>query len=131
MDVSSYMPSLTFIKVDDVRNDGPFTDVVLRVDEGRFNRLHVTFESGRILSINGTNLKTLVGHFGRETDAWIGKQLQLSIGKVNFEGVPVDAILVTPISEPIPPDQRPKPVPTPPRPMREQARSDLDDDIPF
>jgi hypothetical protein len=132
MDASAFLSS-SFIKLEEVRRQ-PFSDIVLRVDPGKFDRLNVTFEGGGTLSLNATNLKTLIQHFGRETDSWIGKQVELFVGKLNFEGEPVDAILVKPISGAIPAEQRPKPAPASPRQIKERTGSlpsDLDDEIPF
>jgi hypothetical protein len=66
------------------------------------------FESGAALSINATNNRILIRSFGPNSDDWIGKEIELFAGTVEFQGRPLDAVLVRPISPPLKPAERTK-----------------------
>ena len=51
-----------------------------------------------------------------EERGWTGKQIELTLGTVKFNGEPQDAVIVKPISPPIASDRR---------------SSEMDDEIPF
>jgi hypothetical protein len=111
-----------FIKVDDVK-DGPIEGQIAVVREGKYEKPDLVFESGDVLSLNATNNQTLVRAYGTESDRWIGKQIQMFLGAIQYNGSDNDAVLVKPISPPIKKketkDAGGKPVP------------DVDDEIPF
>jgi hypothetical protein len=99
MDMTKYS-SPTFLKVDDVR-DGSLLMQIAAVKEGRFDKPDVVFETSETLSLNATNTKTLVRAYGSNSKDWIGKQIELTLGTVKFQGEPRDAVIVKPISPPI------------------------------
>jgi hypothetical protein len=97
----------SFIKLDDVR-DGPLQEIVAAVKDGKFDKPNLVFESGAALSINATNNRILIRSFGPNSDDWIGKEIELFAGTVEFQGRPLDAVLVRPISPPLKAAERTK-----------------------
>jgi hypothetical protein len=108
-----------FLKVNDVR-DGPIQGQIAVVKEGKWDKPNVVLESGDVLSLNGTNIKTLTRAYGAESDYWIGKQIELFLGVIQFQGSDREAVLVRPISPPIKPDNSSK-----------AAEKPFNDEIPF
>jgi hypothetical protein len=86
----------TFIKPGDVRK--PTREIIAGVSKGKFDKLELTFESGNVLSLNGTNTKTLRRAYGRDSDALIGKEIELFLGTIPYNGTDNDAVLVKAIS---------------------------------
>jgi hypothetical protein len=121
MDMKKYSGE-HFIKVADVR-DGPIEGQIAVVREGQYDKPDLIFESGDVLSLNATNNKTLVRAYGTESDYWIGKQIEMFLGTIQYQGSDHDAVIVKPISPPIKKkktkDDGSKPVP------------DMDDEIAF
>jgi hypothetical protein len=62
MDMSRYA-SRKFIKPEDLAS-GPQRKTIMTIEEGRFDKPVVTFEDGARLSLNGTNVSTLIDAFG-------------------------------------------------------------------
>jgi hypothetical protein len=124
MDISDQLLS-GFIKVGDLAR-GPRRDVVAYVTMGRFGKPDVEFQGGGILSLNATNLRTIANAWGTETNDWIGKELEMYVGKVAYQGQDMPSVMVRTISPPIPPkpkQQQNLPTGTP--------RGFHDDEIPF
>src|SRR5262249_43054199 len=67
-----------------------------------------TFDDGTVLSLNVTNTRTLARAYGTDSDKWVGKEIKLVIGNVDFQGKPQEAIIVEPISPPIENKAKPK-----------------------
>jgi hypothetical protein len=65
-----------FIKLADVR-DGALCMQIAAVNEGQYEKPDVVFETGETLSLNATNTRTLMRAYGSESDAWIGKEIEL------------------------------------------------------
>ena len=63
MDMSRYASS-GFIKVDDLA-DGPEQKVITAIGEGKYDKPVATFDDGSKLSLNGTNVGTLIRAFGK------------------------------------------------------------------
>jgi len=55
--------------------------------------------------------------YGKESDHWLGKEVELEVGEIQFRGESQEIILVKPISPPIGNKASPRP--------------DPDDEIPF
>jgi hypothetical protein len=124
MDISEHI-SGGFLKVGDLAG-GVRREVIAEVRPGRYQNPDCEFQSGAVLTLNATNLRALAAAWGPETDAWTGKEVELYVGKTQFNGQDRESVLVRPISPPIPAEQRPKPAPKP-----RGAIAGLDDEIPF
>jgi hypothetical protein len=132
MDVSGYLDS-GFLKVEHIQATGPRRCVVAAVKPGKFERPDMEFQDGSMLSLNATNMKILAVAYGVESDDWIGKEVELFIGKTEFQGQPRDSVLIKPISPVIPASERKKPTPRPAGVVGGIGgrRGDMDDEIPF
>ena len=64
----------------------------------------VYFKECRPMICNKTNKNTLAALLGKETDDWIGKQVELIMMMVNFKNDVVPAIRVQPFRKPLPPE---------------------------
>jgi hypothetical protein len=115
-----------FVKVDDVK-DGPIEGQIAVVKEGNWDKPNVVLESGDVLSLNATNIKTLTRAYGTESDYWIGKMIRLFLGEIEYQGSPREAVLVEAISPPI------KPVNAAKAPDQKKPPSfdEMSDEIPF
>ena len=87
----------SFLKVDDVRG-GPLREVIVSIKLGKYDKPDMYFEFGDCLSLNATNNVVLIRAYGPNSDDWIGKEIELFVGEVEFEKKPIDAVLVKPIS---------------------------------
>jgi hypothetical protein len=99
MDMRKYSGE-TFIKVDDVRN-GPIQVQIAVVKEGKYDKPNLVFETGEVLGLNSTNNRTLIRAYGPNSDGWIGKEIELYLGEIEYQGSMQPAVLVRPISPPI------------------------------
>jgi hypothetical protein len=106
MDMRQYTGE-SFVKLDDVR-DGPLTETISGVVPGKYEKPNLQFESGSALSLNATNNKTLIRAYGPNSSDWIGKEVELFAGQVEFQGRPLDAVLVRSISPPLKASERTK-----------------------
>ena len=127
MDVSKYMGA-AFLKLGDVKVNGPLRLIITDVEEGKYDRPDVSFDDGTRLGLNVTGTRNLARAWGVDTDAWLGKEVELSVGETDINGKTEEMIVVTPISPPIPREDRPPP----PKPSkRNKDAGDLNDEIPF
>ena len=115
MDMRKYSRRSAYIKVDDVR-DRPRDETIVFVKEGKFGKPDLTFESGKVFSINTSNTETLIAAYGADSDLWINKQIQLYLGSIHYQGEDHEAVLIKPI--------------TPPVKQKKEAEA-ADDDAPF
>jgi hypothetical protein len=123
VDMSKYMGS-QFWKVADVKESGPFQAKIADVEiNEKFDKPkpEVHLDDGSILSLNATNVGRLVRAYGANSDDWIGKEIELSIGEVDYQDKAVETILVKPISPPI--ENK--------APAKPKRRDELNDEIPF
>jgi hypothetical protein len=86
-----------FVKVNDVR-DGPIEGRVAGISEGNYGKPDLILESGDTLSVNATNNKILMRAYGPNSDDWIGKEVELFLGEIEYQGKMQEAVLVRPIS---------------------------------
>jgi hypothetical protein len=122
MDMSKYA-SMKFLKPEDFE-DGPQRKTIASIVEGRYDKPNVTFHDGSRLSLNATNVSTLIAAFGStEHSDWIGEEIELYAGTLKYNGVDNAAVLVRALN-PLPAAAR-----TPPKPQ--PSRDDPDDEIPF
>jgi hypothetical protein len=117
MDMKKFCGS-QFVKLADVEA-GPVRGVIADIREGKFGRPDMEFDTGEKLSLNATNNRVLVKEYGTDSDLWIGKEIELFKGMVEFGGEGQPAVLVRPISP-----STPKKPPTP-------RLDDMDDSIAF
>jgi len=101
MDVSKYLGNNAFLRVGDVKVNGPIRVVIASVTEGKFDKPDLTFDDGTRLSLNVTNTRTLAHAYGTDGDDWIGKEIELYVGETEYEGKPQESILIKPISPPV------------------------------
>jgi hypothetical protein len=83
MDARKYVGE-SFIKVKDVL-DCDLHMQIAAVREGKYNKPDFVLETGDLLSCNATNVKTLMRVYGANTDGWVGKQIDLTLGTVEFQ----------------------------------------------
>ena len=124
MDVSKYLGS-TFLKVADVKVNGPIRVVIASIVEGKFDKPDLVFDDGTRLSLNVTNTRTLARAYGKDTAFWIDKEIELNVGETEYQGKPQESILITPISPPVD-----KKASVAARRIQGPA-NDMDDEIPF
>src|SRR5262245_18325965 len=96
MDIDKYSKDV-YIKVDDLV-DGPRREKIVDVLDGKYDKPDVLFESGNKLGLNATNRRTLKRAYGRETNAWAGRVVELYIGEVRFNNESRESVLVRPIT---------------------------------
>jgi hypothetical protein len=120
MDMSQYSGA-AFLKVADIKTNGPIRVVINDVQPGKFGRPDVSFTDGTKLSLNVTNNKVLCNAYGTESTDWANKEIELSLGTIEFEAEMQEMIVVKPISPPIEKKSVPK----------KKKRGDLDDAIEF
>ena len=96
-----------FIKLDDIR-DGPLHEVIAAVKLGKYDKPDLVFESGDLLSLNATNNKALIRAYGRNSDDWVGKEIDLLQGEIPFNNEKKEAVIVQPVSLPLKPSARTK-----------------------
>jgi hypothetical protein len=106
--------------------------------EGKYGpKLDLWFEDGSRLSLSGKNVGELMRVYGTDSDLWLNKNIELSVGQFeNRDGNTGQMILVAGIDAEVPQHERPKlaPISTPPKPTSSKSgntRADMDDEIPF
>jgi len=92
----------SFIKIADVRG-GPLQVRIAFVEKGQYGRPNLVFESGEVLSLNATNNKILIRAYGPKSDDWIGKDIELFRGEIEYQKKMQEAVMVRPISPPLTP----------------------------
>jgi hypothetical protein len=85
MDVSKYLGN-AFHKVGDVKVNGPIRLVITSAAEGQFDKLDLTFDDGTRLSLNVTNTRALARAYGTDDADWIGKEIELTVGEIEYQG---------------------------------------------
>jgi hypothetical protein len=110
VDMSKYTGS-TFIKVDDLIH-GPEQKQIIEIEEGRYDKPVVTFDDGSKLSLNGTNVGTLIRAFGKNDRDWLSRKIELYVGTIHYNGndnasVLVRALETVPAAARTPPDPKP------------------------
>jgi hypothetical protein len=99
MDMRKYSGG-SFIKVADV-SEGPLQMQIAVIKEGKYDKPDVVFETGETLSLNATNNRTLIRTYGPNSGDWIGKEIALTLGQIEYQGKLQDAVIVKPISPPL------------------------------
>ena len=123
-----------FVKPDDVR-EGPITTRVISVyEEERYSRLMLELETGSQFGLNDGNTNTLIKAWGHETDAWVGKEVQLELGTYkDWRADPPEEKETVRVRVPGKDAQNgpaPASKPLPPSTVKMSAK-DMNDEIPF
>jgi hypothetical protein len=114
MDMTKFS-GVHFIKLNDVF-DAPIRGTIASVEEDeRFGKPVLTFESGEKFSVNSTNNRILLRAYGKHDTDWIGKEIELYAGEVEFQKKMQPAVIVRPISPP----------------LKAAEEAEMDDSIPF
>ena len=100
MDMSEYAGS-RFLKVQDVKG-GAIRARIIKVDVGKYEKPNIHFDDATILSGNATNVRTLCRAYGNDSDGWLDKEIELTLGTIEYQGEDQEAIVVNPISPPEP-----------------------------
>lgn len=129
MNIEDYITKGGFITADTVAG-GPINDTVADCKMGRFERLDLHLRGGGILGLNQTNLKALRTAWGPESNDWIGKEVELSLGRTKYQGEERATVVLRTISPPTAWNRQPagqKPLTRVPA----KSRDDLNDEVPF
>jgi hypothetical protein len=118
MDMRKYTGT-SFIKFDEVKSR-PMVETIHEVVEGKYDKANLKFESGRQFSLNATNCRVLAKAYGQDSNEWLGCEIELYAGKLEYNGSENDAVLVRPIS-----------TTKNQNPAQPKAEPDFDDQIPF
>ena len=97
MDMRKYSGS-AFLKVDDIKASGPRRVAIVDVREGKYGRPDMEFDDGSKIGVNATNTKVLMNAYGRNSDSWVNKKVELAVGEVEYQGEPKACIIIKPIS---------------------------------
>jgi len=115
MDMSKYTGT-AFIKVATLTK-GTKCKKIESIAVGQYDRPVITFSDGQKLSLNVTNVNTMVELFGQDSDDWIGKLIELYVGPLRSQdGGEIDGVKVRSLSPPA---------------RSQSAGADIDDKIPF
>ena len=120
MDMSKYAGD-SYLTLDDLRASGPLQATIESIDDGNFDKPVAKLSDGSAVQLNISNTRALIRNWGKNSADWLGREIEVSIGKVPFRGDLVDGIVVRPVSAALPESAR-TPAPEPPP---------IDDDIPF
>ena len=90
--------SSSFIKFEEVKNNGSIRSKIAFVKEGQYGKLDVTLENGRKVGLNGTSVGVLMAELGDDYDGWIGYEVEIYAGSVPYQGSLKDAVLVRPLN---------------------------------
>jgi hypothetical protein len=100
-----------FIGVADL-NGGTRRETISAVELGKYGKPDLHFRSGDKLSVNSTNAKALSKAYGRNSDDWIGREIELYCGQVVYNKQTQASVLARPVSPVIPDAQRSAPPPS-------------------
>ena len=111
---------------------------LVELDDGKKLCLHFKGKDKGLL-LNKTNSVNVASMYGPQTDGWLGKPVTIGTSWVDFQGKSVEALRIRPRTPrangghdyQAPPQHQPQRQPAPPPQDYAQARSDLDDEIPF
>jgi hypothetical protein len=124
--------SASFIGTDDVEA-GPIRGTIAAVDHGSYDKAVITFSNGMRFSLNKTNVGTLIGVWGDESDDWVGERLELFLGTVRYKNEDQPSVLVRPLvraagEKKVKP---PKPKSGPSADIDDPVLSGIDDHVPY
>lgn len=123
MDMSKYLGS-RFIKLADVQ-PRPIEGEIAGIVEGKYGP-NLVLKSGDTLSLNQTNIRTLVRAYGTDSERWLGKLVRLLAGEFPYEGDTKPGVAVEPITPPTEPAK-----PADQKQPQKKSSTDFNDEIPF
>ena len=82
-----------YLKIDDVR-DGPRRVTIALIKIGNYDRPEAIFDDDSILSLNVGNTRTLSKSYGADSKGWIGREIELQLGKDKYQGESRTALLL-------------------------------------
>jgi hypothetical protein len=86
-----------FLKPEEIGTT-PIVLTIVNVSEGKWGKLDLSFNDGSKLSLNTTNGRAIARAWGYESDDWIDKMVELSVGLTSYKGEQKESILVKPIT---------------------------------
>jgi hypothetical protein len=124
-----------YIKPDSVRDDPITTRIISVFESEQYGRPVLELETGSQFTLNDGNTSALIKAWGHETDAWIGQELELSLGfyQDRQTGTDKETVKVRAISPPrsaTSSNESNRPVLPPSRAVAPK-KNDMDDEIPF
>jgi ribosomal protein L12E/L44/L45/RPP1/RPP2 len=131
VDVRHYIKG-KFLKVDDFAAEARRRESIQGTEEGKFDKLNLLLSSGDQLALSATNLRRLTQAYGFNSEDWVGLEIELYVGQLEFNGRPVDSILLKPISPGrTTPTAAPRSSPNSASPSPSSATVADDSEIPF
>jgi hypothetical protein len=97
MDMSKYMGS-PFLKVED--DEGPRRVTIVKVEDGKYEKPVATFNDNSRLSLNVTNSRALGRAYGTDSRDWIGMEVELYLGAIEYNHESKSSVLVRPLTSP-------------------------------
>jgi hypothetical protein len=110
-----------YLKVEDVRASGPVRATIEAVRDGNFDKPVAHLSDGSAVQLNVSNVRTLIRAWGKNSEDWLNREIELVLDQVEYRGELTDSIVVRPISAALPVSARKAP----------PAGGPIDDDIPF
>ena len=98
MDMSKYMGS-PFLKVEDVE-EGSRRVRIVKIETGQYDKPVATFDDNSRLSLNVTNSRALGRAYGTNSRDWIGMEVELYLGEIEYNHEPKPSVLVRPLTLP-------------------------------
>ncbi|HEY5125748.1 MAG TPA: hypothetical protein VIJ35_00345 [Bradyrhizobium sp.] len=121
MDMRKYVTG-TFVSLEDLRDSPPRSEKIVDVVEGKYEKPNLVFEGGDMVGVNTTNGRVLMRAFGPETNDWVGREVELYVGPLEYQGGVQDGVRIKPITAET--ELEPEPKQKPPG-------GEMDDEIPF
>jgi hypothetical protein len=132
VDMSKYMGG-RFLKAADIKESGPIRARIADIEIGeKFDKPEAILDDGSVLSLNATNCSRLGRAYGADSDDWIGKEIELDVGEVDFKGELKESILVEPISPPLEDSKKARVKPqAKPQKRGNTGKTNLNDPLPY
>ena len=83
-----------YLRAEDIREGGPKRVKIESVEDGQFGKPVLVLNDGTSLTLNQTNTRTLIRPYGPNSRDWIGREVELYLGQISYEGRAQDSILV-------------------------------------
>ena len=87
----------TFLKPEDI-GPTPIKLTITSVARGKFDKLDLTFDDQSRMGLNNTNGRAIARAWGFESNDWLDKRVELSVGFVTYKGEQQETIVLRPVS---------------------------------